>query len=105
LDQSLVPDDSPHDNKLGSLSSEVLHRHGGQYDIVVGNPPWNAFKDDRAGALNRTLRKLLAKPTPSSTSNVVARYGSPDIAFLLAASIWAKPAGAIGFAVHGRFLF
>ncbi|PJI45905.1 MAG: hypothetical protein CTR55_27110 [Pseudomonas sp.] len=105
LDQSLVPDDSPHDNKLGSLSSEVLHRHAGQYDIVVGNPPWNAFKDDRAGALNRTLRKLLAKPTPSSTSNVVARYGSPDIAFLLAASIWAKPAGAIGFAVHGRFLF
>ncbi|MBN2976397.1 HsdM family class I SAM-dependent methyltransferase [Pseudomonas lactucae] len=108
LDPAKVPYDSPHDMKLGSLSSEVLHRHAGLYDIVVGNPPWNAFKDDRAGALNRTLRKLLAKPnqsTPVTASDMVARYGSPDIAFLLAASSWAKPAGAIGFAVHGRFLF
>lgn len=38
LDPAKVPDDSPHDIKLGSLSSEVLHRHAGLYDIVVGNP-------------------------------------------------------------------
>ncbi|WP_439852340.1 HsdM family class I SAM-dependent methyltransferase [Pseudomonas syringae] len=108
LDPAQVPDGSPHDMKLGSLSSEVLHRHAGLYDIVVGNPPWNAFKHDRADALNLTLRKLFAKPdqsSPAATSAMVARYGSPDIAFLLAASTWAKPAGAIGFAVHGRFLF
>ncbi|NJZ81777.1 N-6 DNA methylase [Ralstonia solanacearum] len=108
LNVANIPDDSPHDIKLGSLSSEVLHRHAGLYDIVVGNPPWNAFKDDRAGALNRTLRKLLAKPkqpTTPTAAAMVARYGSPDIAFLLAAAAWAKPAGAIGFVVHGRFFF
>lgn len=108
LSRDVAPKDSPHDMKLGSLSREVLHRHAGQYDIVVGNPPWNAFKDARADALNATLRKLLAKPNQPATppaAAMVARYGSPDIAFLLAASLWAKPAGAIGFAVHGRFFF
>lgn len=108
LDLALVPEDSLNDNKLGSLSHEVLHRHAGQYDIVVGNPPWNGFKDARAEALNATLRKLLAKanqPATSPAAAMVARYGSPDIAFLLAASLWAKPAGALGFAVHGRFFF
>lgn len=108
LSHDLVPNDSPHDIKLGSLSQEILRRHTGQYDIVVGNPPWNGFKDARAHALNATLRKLLIKPnqpvTPPAAA-MVARYGSPDIAFLLAASLWAKPAGAIGFAVHGRFFF
>lgn len=108
LEPDGAPLDSPHDGLLGSLSSQVLARHASQYDIVVGNPPWNAFKDERAGALNCTLRKLLAKPKqPASppAAAVVARYGSPDIAFVLAASCWAKPAGAIGFAVHGRFFF
>lgn len=108
LDRDNAPDDSSHDIELGSLSSEVLRRHAALYDIVVGNPPWNAFKDGRAGALNYTLRQLLSKPkqptTPAATA-MVARYGSPDIAFLLAASSWAKPGGAIGFAVHGRFFF
>lgn len=108
LDLASVPDDSPNDIKLGSLSSEVLRRHAALYDVIVGNPPWNSFKDGRASALNCTLRKLLAKPkqptTPPAVA-MVARYGSPDIAFLLAASSWAKPAGAIGFAVHGRFFF
>ncbi len=108
LDLANLPDNSPHDIMLGSLSSEVLRRHAALYDIVVGNPPWSAFKDHRASALNRTLRKLVAKPkqqrTPTAAA-VVARYGSPDIAFLLAASSWAKPAGAIGFALHGRFFF
>lgn len=108
LNLDVAPKDSPHDIKLGSLSHEVLVRHAGLYDIVVGNPPWNGFKDARADALNATLRKLLVKPnqpvTPPAAA-MVARYGSPDIAFLLAASLWSKPAGAIGFAVHGRFFF
>ena len=108
LESATVPPDSPYDRLLGSLSKQVLARHASQYDIVIGNPPWNAFKDERAGALNCTLRDLLAKPKQRSSppaAAVVARYGSPDIAFVLAASRWAKPAGGIGFAVHGRFFF
>jgi len=108
LDRSVAPNGSPDDVLLGSLSAEVLSRHAGRFDIVVGNPPWNGFKDARKDALNYTLRQLLAKSEPPATppaSAMVARYGSPDIAFVLAASSWAKPGGAIGFAVHGRILF
>ena len=108
LDRSYAPDGSPGDVLLGSLSAEVLTRHAGLFDIVVGNPPWNSFKDARKGALNHTLRCLLANRGPMATplaATMVARYGSPDIAFVLASSVWAKSGGAIGFAVHGRILF
>lgn len=108
LDRSRGPKESPNDVLLGSLSAEVLSRHAGLFDIVVGNPPWNGFKDARKDALNYTLRQLLSnpgQPAAPSAAAMVARYGSPDIAFVLAASSWAKPGGAIGFAVHGRILF
>lgn len=108
LDRSRAPKDSPNDVLLGSLSAEVLSRHAGLFDIVVGNPPWSGFTDVRKDALNYTLRQLLANPVQPATppaAAMVARYGSPDIAFVLAASLWAKSGGAIGFAVHGRILF
>jgi len=108
LDRSRAPKESPNDVLLGSLSAEVQSRHAGLFDIVIGNPPWNGFKDVRKDALNYTLRQLLANPGQPATppaAAMVARYGSPDIAFVLAASSWAKPGGAIGFAVHGRILF
>ncbi len=108
LDRSHAPHESPDDVLLGSLSAEVLSRYAGIFDIVVGNPPWNGFKDARKGALNYTLRQLLKNPGSPATppaSAMAARYGSPDIAFMLAASSWAKSGGAIGFAVHGRILF
>jgi len=108
LDRSRAPKDSPNDVLLGSLSAEVLGRHAGLFDIVIGNPPWNGFKDARKVALNYTLRNLLTsagQPATAPAAAMVARYGSPDIAFVLAASSWAKPGGAIGFAVHARILF
>ena len=108
LDPNLVPVNSPDDDLLGSLSHQILEGHANKYDIVVGNPPWSGFKEARADALNRTLRHLIstASPPPAPTgAAVVARYGSPDIAFLLAASLWARAHGALGFVVHGRFFF
>lgn len=104
-----VPEDSLGDAYLGSLSDQVVFGSmKNTFDIVVGNPPWNAFKDGRKNALNLTLRKLVARrPEPATppAAAMVARYGSPDIVFVFAASQWAKAGGAIGFAVHGRILF
>lgn len=109
LDPNKVPGDSPDDTDLGSLSDQMVFGPlTNTFDIVVGNPPWNAFKDSRKNALNLTLRKLLARrlePATPPAAAMVARYGSPDIAFVFAASLWAKAGGAIGFAVHGRILF
>ena len=109
LDPTKVPEDSPDDAHLGSLSDQVVFGPlNNTFDIVVGNPPWSAFKDGRKDALNLTLRKLLARrlaPEAPQAPALVTRYGSPDITFVFAASLWARAGGAIGFAVHGRILF
>lgn len=100
------------DAHLGSLSAEVRGRFNGIFDIVVGNPPWTGLKGAAATGLNQCMAELLKNPArsqpserKSTTPPVVARYGSPDVAFLLAATHWAKPKAALGFALHGRLLF
>lgn len=98
------------DALLGSLSASVLGGYKGCFDIVVGNPPWTGFKGMSKNALNRTLAHLTSvSEVQNNGSHVVqslrARYGSPDITFLLAATRWAKPNGALGFALHARFMF
>lgn len=95
---------------LGSLSPSIIQEFQSRYDIVVGNPPWTGFKGDAAKSLNKTLANLIqndndAVTSATETKSVVARYGSPDITFLLAARQWAKPKAAIALVLHGRFLF
>ncbi|ABC33651.1 Type I restriction-modification system methyltransferase subunit [Hahella chejuensis KCTC 2396] len=95
---------------LGSLSQPIIQGIENHYDIVVGNPPWTGFKGGAAKSLNETLAQLIRHEADttvakSEADGVVARYGSPDIAFLLAARLWTKPEGAIALALHGRFLF
>lgn len=98
------------DALLGSLSSIILNGFRHQFDIVIGNPPWTGFKGMSKTALNKTLGELMMEPNVESSQDkadvtVRTRYGSPDIPFLLAATKWAKPKGALGFALHARFLF
>lgn len=96
------------DALLGSLSEDVLAYRKGSFDIVVANPPWTGFKGEQASLLNKTVSRLLAgdsSTTQHDDLTAVARYGSPDTAFLLGATEWAKPGGALGFIVHARFLF
>jgi hypothetical protein len=91
------------DPEIGSLSQDVLDRFKGKFDIVVANPPWTGLKGPSASALNRCLSRLVGNGGEGVSP--AARYGSPDVPFLLAATHWAKPRGALGFALHGRFLF
>lgn len=98
------------ETNLGSLSPSMIQGFESRYDIVVGNPPWTGFKGVAAKSLNETLAQLIQNESDTATGtaeagSVVARYGSPDITFLLAAKQWAKPEGAIALALHGRFLF
>ena len=98
------------DALLGSLSSTVLNDFQNRFDIVIGNPPWTGFTGMSKTALNKTLGQLMVVPEVESDQRranvtVRARYGSPDIPFLLAATKWAKPKGALGFALHARFIF
>ncbi|USS46264.1 N-6 DNA methylase [Burkholderia glumae] len=120
------------DGELGSLSAHVRGQFHGAFDIVVGNPPWTGLKGKAATALNHCVNQLLnsaesasstqtkqaigissPEGTPPLTSAqqatvsapIVARYGSPDVAFLLASTHWAKPKGALGFALHARLIF
>jgi hypothetical protein len=98
------------DSLLGSLSSIMLNGFRHQFDIVIGNPPWTGFKGMSKTALNKTLGELMMEPSVESNLSTVnvtvqTRYGSPDIPFLLAATRWAKPKGALGFALHARFAF
>ena len=98
------------DSLLGSLSSIMLNGFQHQFDIVIGNPPWTGFKGMSKTALNKTLVELMMEPNAESNRDKVnltlrTRYGSPDIPFLLAATRWAKPKGALGFALHARFAF
>jgi hypothetical protein len=100
-----APISDEHELTLGSLSEIVLDGFASQFDVVVGNPPWTGFKGALGDALNGRLAKLIARDDRECRNAIRARYGSPDVAFLLAAKIWAKPGGAIGFALHGRLLF
>jgi hypothetical protein len=101
-----APISDEHELTLGSLSKIVLDGFASQFDIVAGNPPWTGFKGALGKALNTRLAKLIARDSGEPKAAAIrARYGSPDVAFLLAAKIWAKPGGAIGFALHGRLLF
>lgn len=98
------------DALLGSLSTSVLNEYEGCFDVVVGNPPWTGFKGMSKDALNKKLAQLTSVAEVQAKEDLVpqslrARYGSPDIPFLLAASKWAKPGGALGFVLHARFMF
>src|SRR5690606_15872783 len=96
---------SDHKSELGSLEPKLRDEFKGSFDIVVGNPPWTGWKHNLAEDLDQCMAELIRTTGLYHDEKIAARYGSPDIAFLLAARSWAKPNGAIGFALHARFLF
>jgi len=83
----------------GSLAV-VAKEDAGQFDLVVGNPPWT-------GHDNIAKRRWVA----NTGSAILERLGSeafdlpdanPDLAFLWRAGEWAKAKGQIALVVHAR---
>lgn len=95
----------------GSLGPEAGAEHNGKYDLVIGNPPWTPLRRDERGVVyRRTVRDSLLRVVRERLGEDRGRTFSivdddPDLAFVWRAMEWAKPAGQIAFALHGRLLF
>lgn len=100
-------DEDPDGSKdLGSLGDEVGSAHDGQYDLVIGNPPWSSGTDlpdwnlvlDRVSNIAR-VRLNNPSEAPPLPNEVL------DLPFVWRAMEWAKPNAQIAFALHARLLF
>jgi hypothetical protein len=87
---------------LGSLSQPSASSLHGQFDLVLGNPPWTsagipAFHKalDTNARTAMQERGLIPVPNPD---------GVPDLPFVWQATRWAKPDGVLAFALHARLL-
>lgn len=90
--------------------------HIGAYDLVIGNPPWTAWKGNEGRKINNHVtsmakRILAEREGDANLDNLADEYehndNLPDVAFLWRAMEWAKKdgVGVIGLIVHGRLLF
>lgn len=98
--------DRPEAKQLGSLGPLIGAEHDGQYDLVVGNPPWASA----TGLVDWGL--LLAEIHTIARSRLGGDITAPslpnavlDLPFVWRAMRWAKPDAQIIFALHARFLF
>jgi hypothetical protein len=98
--------DSAASEGLGSLGDQVGQEHNGQYDLVIGNPPWSSITnlDQWPTVIERVSR--IAR-TRLKTDTAVAPLPNEvlDLPFVWRAMEWAKPNSQIAFALHGRLLF
>lgn len=108
---------------LGSLGAHIGVAHRGAYDVVVGNPPWTAWKRDASAGgskarLGTPSMATLVRQVEATVQRVVTdRVGtSKDVAFKMVDNVpdlpmcwraleWARPGGRVALALHGRLLF
>lgn len=105
----------PKNTVLGSLGPGAPSGHEGRYDIVIGNPPWTAWKDSedakRVNAYVSTMTRAIAEMYSDSETLVEAAQSYmnpdkvPDLPFVWRSIGWAKKGGILAFALHGRLLF
>lgn len=94
------------DAHLGSLAIGIPDI--GQFDIVLGNPPWTEFpgadKKYLDAVATRAVQPLLSKEEMGKVTSLVSRQ-APDLAFLWKSMQWCKPGGSIGYLLDARLLF
>jgi N-6 DNA Methylase len=91
--------------RLGSLGDQVGPEHNGQYDLVIGNPPWSSTTNlDWQPVIDRVLKIVR---TRLNNNKAIAPLPNEvlDLPFVWRAMEWAKPNSQIAFALHGRLLF
>ena len=107
---------------LGSLAPNVPKSFDGQFDAVIGNPPWtrlrssgnpNSDSDEQrkrdasisaefSSITRRALRKRdIAGIDAGAYTNP---DNNPDLPFLWRSTEWAKPGGTIAMALPGRII-
>lgn len=91
--------------KLGSLGPLVEEKHRGQYDIVIGNPPWSSgTKLPDWNIVKSTINRIASEREISHRTPPLPNEGL-DLPFVWRSMEWAKPNGQIAFALHARLLF
>ena len=91
--------------ELGSLGPLVDDEHAGQYDLVIGNPPWaSGTKLPEWNLVCAEVARIAAKRGISDSSPPLPNEVL-DLPFVWRAMEWAKPNGQIAFALHARLLF
>lgn len=91
---------------LGSLGKAVPATHAGQYDLVIGNPPWTTgTKHPKWLEVKTIVQRVAASRLLGASPSALLPNECLDLPFVWRAMEWARPEGQIAFALHGRLLF
>lgn len=91
---------------LGSLGKAVSDKHLGQYDLIIGNPPWASSTQLKEWPeVSEIVTTIARARLPHDTVSSLLPNEVLDLPFVWRAMAWAKPGGRIAFALHGRLLF
>ena len=87
---------------LGSLSRPASDLLCGQFDVVVGNPPWTSVAAPKQQkAFDQVSRQAMVERGITPVANP---DGVPDLPFVWQSTRWAKPDAVLAFALHARLL-
>ncbi len=92
-------------HELGSLGPLVGQKHVGQYDLVIGNPPWSSATGLSDWHLVSEAVARIAASRQVSNQTPPLPNECLDLPFVWRAMEWAKPGGQIAFALHAKLLF
>ena len=100
---------APHDRPIeGSLAPSFGAQFDGQFDIVIGNPPWTPIEkkyNDLAASFQHISKEVIKRKGHES---LAIKYSNPDnnpdLPFLWKATEWAKPGGRIAMVLPARIL-
>lgn len=107
-----VADDNENSDKgkpsrsLGSLGPIVGFEHVGQYDLVIGNPPWpTGTKLPNWSEVKKIVSRIAKNRVSTGASAPPLPNECLDLPFVWRAMEWGKLDGQIAFALHARLLF
>lgn len=93
---------------IGSLGSHLGNQFDGQFDLVIGNPPWKSL-EEKYKSLSEELTTVSRSIIDRKGEHVLASSyqnpdNAPDLPFLWKSTEWCKPEGRMAMALPARIL-